>query len=59
MAKRIGQGIHECPWDFLRVGVREQPAKSPRSSRRPQPPPPALRRRRRHAAERARPRRPG
>src|SRR5215210_222798 len=33
MAKRIGQGIHECTWDFLRVGVRERPAKSPRSSR--------------------------
>jgi hypothetical protein len=28
MARRIGQGIRECPRDFLRIDVREQPAKS-------------------------------
>ena len=48
MAKRINQGIHECPRDFLRVGMREQPAKSLGPSKRARPPPRRGRRRRRH-----------
>jgi hypothetical protein len=54
MAKGIGQGSRERPRDFLRVGVRERPAKSPRSSRKP-PPPAQEEEQKTRCAERARP----